>query len=128
MNIVIKENKKIENNRIKNIVNEKHGKIIVYISVLLIFSFLIVFFGEFNSTSLNITTHFSEVSIGQNQDGSPFDIQELLSDEVLEEAAKKLDNKIDVKEMKKHLTIAYHTNSEDIEKLKQHIRNGNTEY
>ena len=81
-------------------------KIIAIILVLFLISLICTIFQSFNSSSVNISVHFSSVTEGKNPDGSPFNINDVLSDEVLERASEKLGGKVDVKTLRKHISIS----------------------
>ena len=48
-----------------------------------------------NSAYTTVSAAFSEIADGHNPDGSPVEIYEVMSDEVLKSACDKLDNKVD---------------------------------
>ena len=83
----------------------------VYIYVLifaLIFTFccLRAVFQMTNSRSVTITINSASVAKGQNPDGTAFDIYQILSDEVLSAASKKLGGKISAAELRQHLSVS----------------------
>lgn len=115
--------------KVKNVFKSKTSrKIIAIILVVFLISSICIISQSFNSASINISAHFSSVTEGKNPDGSPFDINEVLSDEVLERASEKLGGKVDVKTLRKHLSISDNTSSVDLSGLKQKIVDGNTNY
>ena len=77
-----------------------------------------------NSRSITITINSASVSKGQNPDGSAFDIYEILSDEVLESASRKLDSKISAAELKHHLSVSDALTAKTNQQLKQSILDG----
>ena len=77
-----------------------------------------------NSRSITITINSASVSKGQNPDGSAFDIYEILSDEVLESASRKLDGKISAAELKHHLSVSDALTAKTNQQLKQSILDG----
>ena len=103
-------------------------KIIAIILVLFLISLICTVFQSFNSSSVNISVHFSSVTEGKNPDGSPFNTNEVLSDEVLERASEKLGGKIDVKTLRKHISISDNASPDELSRLKQKIIDGNTDY
>lgn len=115
--------------KVKNVFKSKTSrKIIAIILIVFLISSICIISQRFNSASINISAHFSSVTEGKNPDGSPFDINEVLSDEVLERASEKLGGKVDVKTLRKHLSISDNTSSVDLSGLKQKIVDGNTDY
>lgn len=80
-----------------------------------------------NSSSVVITLNSDSVSKGQNPDGTPFDIYQILSDEVLAAAVEKLDGKITVAELKRHLSVSDALTAQTNQQLKQSIRDGEYE-
>ena len=115
--------------KVKNVIkSETSRKIIAIVLVVFLISSICTLSRSFNSASINISAHFSSVTEGKNPDGSPFDICEVLSDEVLKRASERLDGKVDVKTLRKHLSISDNTSATDLSKLKQKIVDGNTDY
>ena len=80
-----------------------------------------------NSSSITITINSVSVSKGQNPDGSAFDIYQILSDEVLEAASKKLGNRISADNLKRHLSVSDALTADTNQQLKQSIRDGEYE-
>ena len=103
-------------------------RIVAGILILGIISLIISAFAQINSRSINLTTEFSSVSESLNPDGSPFNIHEILCDEVMENASAKLNGKFTPEDLKRHLHITQYTTSQDREKLLHNIREGNSEY
>lgn len=77
-----------------------------------------------NSRYVIITINSASVSKGQNPDGTAFDIYQILSDEVLEAASKKLGGKISAAELKRHLSVSDALTAETNQQLKQSILDG----
>lgn len=103
-------------------------RIITGIAIIFLITLISVVFQGFNSSSINISAHFSSVTNGKNPDGSPFYINEILCDEVLEMASQKLEGKVDAKTIKQHLSISDSTSPADIANLRQKITDGSTDY
>ena len=80
-----------------------------------------------NSKVVTVTINFASVSKGQNPDGTPFDIYQILSDEVLEAASQKLGGKISAAELKRHLSVSDALMAKTNEQLKQSILDGQNE-
>ena len=125
--VLEKLGKVIEAGRMNNLKKETK-RIIAGIIVIFLIASICAISRSINTSSINISAHFSSVTEGKNPDGSPFNINELLSDEVLESASQKMGGKIDAKTIKKHLSISDNTSTADIATLKQKIVDGNTEY
>lgn len=83
---------------------------------------------NFNESYITVSMLFSEITAGKNPDESPFDIYELMSDEVLEGACEKLENKIDPETLEKHLWVSGVTTDESFDRIKQHILDGDENY
>ena len=121
--------KKIEEVR-NGFKDNKHKRIFLYVVMFaLVFSVccLYALFQMTNSKSITITMNSASVSSGQNPDGSAFDIYQILSDEVLEAAAEKLNGKISASELKKHLSVSDALSATSNQQLKQSILNGEHE-
>lgn len=113
----------------KSYLNIKTKKrITVVILILFLIASFCVIAQHFNSSTINISAHFSSLSEGKNPDGSPFNINEIISDEVLERASEKLNGKINAEKIKEHLSVSDGTSAVDVAKLKQKIVDGNTDY
>lgn len=80
-----------------------------------------------NSSYITVTLNSASVAKGQNPDGTPFDIYQILSDEVLEAASVKLGDKISAAELKRHLSVADALTAETNQQLKQSILDGQNE-
>lgn len=104
------------------------GKFVAWVVVLFLIAALCVIVQSFNSSFIKISANFSSVTDGKNPDGSPFDINEVLSDEVLESASQKLEGKVDIATLKKHLSVHDNTSESDNLKLREKIVDGNTDY
>ena len=81
-----------------------------------------------NSAYTTVSASFSEIADGGNPDGSPFDIYEVLDEEVLTAACEKLDNKIDPETLKKHLSVTGITTDGTFSTIKQNVLDGNETY
>lgn len=81
-----------------------------------------------NSAHTTVSASFSEIADGGNPDGSPFDIYEVLDEEVLHAACEKLDNKIDPETLKKHLSVTGITTDGTFSTIKQNVLDGNDTY
>lgn len=81
-----------------------------------------------NRASISLTVAFAHGSEGRNPDGSVFQVSQIISDEVLAAAAKKLDDKVDADTLRAHLTVTDATSRQTLDEIKQDIRNGVTDY
>lgn len=81
-----------------------------------------------NSAYTTISASFSEIADGHNPDGSPFEIYEVLSDEVLKSACDKLDNKVDPETLKKHISVTGITTDGTFNTIRQKVLDGNDTY
>lgn len=80
------------------------------------------------SAYTTISASFSEIADGHNPDGSPFEIYEVLSDEVLKSACDKLDNKVDPETLKKHISVTGITTDGTFNTIRQKVLDGNDTY
>ena len=81
-----------------------------------------------NSAYTTVSASFSEIADGHNPDGSPFEIYEVLSDEVLKSACDKLDNKVDPETLKKHISVTGITTDGTFNTIRQKVLDGNDTY
>lgn len=81
-----------------------------------------------NSAYTTVSASFSEISDGHNPDGSPFEIYEVLNDEVLKSACEKLDNKVDPEILKKHISVTGITSDGTFNAIRQNVLDGNDTY
>lgn len=114
----------------KNILKPKKKRkaAVVIVAAALLLSLIFVAAQILNTSSVNISAHFSSVTDGKNPDGSPFDVSEMLSDEVLERASEKLGGRVDAETLRMHLSISDNTSAGDVLALKQKIVDGDTDY
>lgn len=81
-----------------------------------------------NRASISLTVAFARGSEGRNPDGSAFRISQIISDEVLADAAEKLGNKVDADTLRDHLTVSDATSGGTLTQIEQDIRQGVTDY
>lgn len=81
-----------------------------------------------NTSSMTISMTFSEIAKGCNPDGSPFDIYELMSEEVLSRACEKLDGKVDVETLTKHISVTGMTSDGSFNAIEKNVLDGNDTY
>ena len=81
-----------------------------------------------NSAYTTVSASFSEIADGHNPDSSPFEIYEVLSDEVLKSACDKLDNKVDPETLKKHISVTGITTDGTFNTIRQKVLDGNDTY
>ncbi len=82
----------------------------------------------FNSSYIVVMLRFSEITQGNNPDGSPFDIYELLSEDVLSAACEKVDNRIDPVTLKKHITLSSNSAIGSFNSIQEKVMDGNNDY
>ncbi len=87
-----------------------------------------VAFTYFNMAYTTVSITFAEIAKGCNPDGSPFDIYELLNDEVLENACQKLDNKVTPEILREHLSVTGITTDGSFNAIWQNVHDGNDTY
>ncbi len=92
-------------------------------AVLLVVSIVVGLMPCVNSTSIDIAIHTDAIALGKNPDGTPFNIYEVLSDQVLSDAAKKLGIE-DVEDFKNHLIVKDNTTAQNVKDTKQNIKDG----
>lgn len=80
-----------------------------------------------NSASVVIAVNSASIATGTNPDGSPFDIYDMLSDDVLQAAAESLQGTISIEQLKARLRVADALPNNVNQKLKQSILNGENE-
>ena len=108
----------------------KQRKTIRYLQVIAVVFVICCLYAVFqmtNSRYVSITINSASVAKGQNPDGTAFDIYQILSDEVLAAASKKLDGKISAAELKRHLSVSDALTAEVNQQLKQSILDGEDE-
>lgn len=97
--------------------------------LLIVVSLVIAFFTTMTGNrSVDIRMHFASISEGKNPDNSSFDINEILSDEVLGAASKKLNDKVNVKKLRSHLSVADNFSETMLQTVKQEIKGGTDTY
>ncbi len=87
-----------------------------------------VAFTYFNMAYTTVSITFAEIAKGCNPDGSPFDIYEMLNDEVLEKACQKLDNKVTPEILREHLSVTGITTDGSFNAIWQNVLDGNDTY
>lgn len=109
----------------------KHSNVKITILVYLL-AFVLVFviccvhavFQVSTSWAVTITINSESVSRGQNPDGTPFDIYQILSDDVMETASQKLGGNISADELKRNFSISDALAANSNHQLKQSILDG----
>lgn len=81
-----------------------------------------------NTVYTTVSLSFSEISKGCNPDGSPFDIYEVLSKPVLENACKKLGGRLDPTTLRKHISVTGITTDGSFSAIRQNVFDGNDTY
>lgn len=87
-----------------------------------------LFMANINTIYTTVSLSFSEISDGCNPDGSPFDIYEVLSETVLENACRKLDNKVNSQTLRKHISVTGITTDGSFNAIRQNVFDGNDTY
>lgn len=87
-----------------------------------------VAFTYFNMAYTTVSITFAEIAKGCNPDGSPFDIYEVLNDEVLKKACQKLDNKVTPEILREHLSVTGITTDGSFNAIWQNVLDGNDTY
>ena len=82
-----------ENDKVK-IPKAKFGYSLICVIIIAALVAICVIAGNLNTAYTTVSISFSEITKGCNPDGSPFDIYEVLSDEVLTSACDKLNNRL----------------------------------
>ena len=72
----------------------RFGYSILCVIIIAALAAICVIAGNLNTAYTTVSISFSEITKGCNPDGSPFDIYEVLSDEVLTSACDKLNNRL----------------------------------
>ena len=80
-----------------------------------------------NSVSATVRINSIYSADGKNPDGSPFIIMELLHDDVLEGASRKLDGRMTAEEIRSHLTISDTMSGNSYTRLEESIYNSENE-
>lgn len=101
---------------------------LICLFVIVIMAILFVVGINLNSAHTTLSASFSEIHNGHNPDGSPFDIYEVINDEVLENACEKLDNKITPEMLKKHISVTGITTDGTFNSIKQNVLDGEETY
>lgn len=110
--------------------SNKRKMIVAYLMVFALVFVVCCLYAVFqmtNSRHVTITINSESVSKGQNPDGSAFDIYQILSDEVLEAASKKLNGTISPAELRRHLSVSDAMTATTNQQLKQSILDGENE-
>ena len=76
-----------------------------------------------NTVSTKITINAALAESGKKPDGTSFSILEIFSDDVMERAVDKLNGKIEVEELRKHLSVTDAMSDESFGKLEESIHN-----
>ena len=101
--------------------------IICFILVVAVAGVSVAFTNQ-NTAYTTISVVFSEIAQGCNPDGSPFDIYEVLTDEVLQRTCEKLDNRVDPETLRKHLSVTGITTDGSFNAILNNVLDGNDTY
>ena len=105
-----------------------HSYLVICLIIIAAFAVFYVIAINLNSAYTTVSASFSEIADGHNPDGSPFEIYEVLSDEVLKSACDKLDNKVDPETLKKHISVTGITTDGTFNTIRQKVLDGNDTY
>ena len=106
--------------------NKKKSAVRVYtliFTVVFVICSIFAIYQLSNSVSTKITINASLAETGKKPDGTSFSILEIFSDEVMERAVDKLDGKVEVEELRKHLSVTDAMSEESFTRLEESIHN-----
>ena len=106
----------------------KNAKLWMGVGIIFIFAGICTLFAAGNSASVTLSVRFDEVFEGKNPDGSPFEIRDALSDEIIEKAIEKLELEMSAAELKRHLTVSDLVDGKRAEKARENISESRDEY
>ena len=116
-----------ENDKVK-IPKVKFGYSLICVFIITALAAICVIAGNLNTVYTTVSISFSEITKGCNPDGSPFDIYEVLSDEVLKSACDKLDNRLTPEALKEHISVTGITTDGSFNAIRQNVLDGNDTY
>lgn len=116
-----------ENDKVK-IPKAKFGYSLICVIIIAALAAICVIAGNLNTAYTTVSISFSEIAKGCNPDGSPFDIYEVLSDEVLTSACDKLNNKLTPETLKEHISVTGITTDGSFNAIRQNVLDGNDTY
>lgn len=125
----IRKNKnKIKIKTSGQIIFKKYKLFVLGVLIIAVLSTVCVSLLNLNSSYIVMALRFSEIAQGYNPDGSPFDIYELLDEDVLNNACEKLDNKMDAETLKKHISLSSNSVSGSFNSIQEKVMDGNNNY
>ncbi len=95
----------------------------IILAFVLVFCSICAIYQISNSVSTKITINASLAETGKKPDGTPFNILEIFNDDVMERAVDKLNGKVEVEELRKHLSVTDAMCNESFSKLEESIHN-----
>ena len=101
---------------------------LVIAGIIFIFAGICTLINAANSASITIGVRFDDVFDGRNPDGSPFEISEVLSDEVLGRAIERLEMKVTAEDLRRHLTVSDLFDQGRVKKGRDNINEGRDAY
>ena len=116
-----------ENGKIK-IPKAKFSYSLICVIIIAAVTAVCVIAGNLNMAYTTVSISFSEITKGCNPDGSPFDIYEVLSDEVLTSACDKLNNRLSPEMLKEHISVTGITTDGTFNAIRQNVLDGNDTY
>ena len=102
----------------------------VHIIILFVVVILCCFYAVYqlqNSVSATVEINSIFSADGQNPDGTPFSIMELFNDDIMNNAAEKLNGEMSAGELRNHLTVSDTMSGNSFVKLEQSIFDGENE-
>lgn len=103
-------------------------KVFILIGIIFIIAGICTLFVAANSATVTVSVRFDDIFDGRNPDGSPFEISEVLSDEVLNRTINRLEMDVTAKELRRHLTVFDLVDEKRSNKAKEYIVEGRDEY
>lgn len=122
------KNKFSKINNLKTVVVDKYRYPAICFTAIIVIAVIYVLALNLNTAYTTVSANFSQIADGHNPDGSPFDIYEVISDEVLQNACDKLGNKVKPEVLKKHISVTGITTDGTFNTIKQNVLDGNDTY
>ncbi len=116
-----------ENDKAK-IPKAKFGYSLICVIIIAALAAICVIAGNLNTAYTTVSISFSEITMGCNPDGSPFDIYEVLRDEVLTSACDKLNNRLTPEMLREHISVTGITTDGSFNAIRQNVLDGNDTY
>lgn len=101
---------------------------LVIVGIIFVFAGICTLINAGNSASITIGVRFDDIFDGRNPDGSPFEISEVLSDEVMGRAIERLEMKVTAQDLRRHLTVSDLFDQRRVKKGADNINEGRDAY